>query len=51
MEHFEIEGRHYLAVANEGDIGHRLHQDSKIYMLQTKAECGGGGAGAEKQEL
>ncbi len=32
-EHFVISGRHFLALANEGDVGNRLHQRSEIFEL------------------
>jgi hypothetical protein len=38
-EHFVWKGRHFLALANEGDIGKRLHQKSVIYELA--ADTGG----------
>lgn len=36
-EHFVWKGRHFVALANEGDIGKRLHQKSVVYELTPNA--------------
>jgi EPTP domain len=41
-EHFVFAGRHFLAVANEGDIGARLHQRSAIYEVEVEGVRAGG---------
>jgi hypothetical protein len=43
-EHFTIDGRHFIALANEGDIGSRRHQRSVIYELLA-------GDASEEREL
>jgi len=42
IEHFQIGGTHYLAIANEGDLGrvrqgHRQWRDSEFYRMDTTA--------------
>lgn len=32
-EHFVLRGRHFIALANEGDVGKRAHQTSYVYEL------------------
>ena len=34
-EHFELEGRDFIAVSNEGDLGNNLHQQSFVYLMDT----------------
>eukprot|EP00667_Euglena_gracilis_P010937 EG_transcript_11151 len=38
-EHFRINGLDFVAVSNEGDLSHNLHQQSVIYYLDLR--CGG----------
>jgi len=45
-EHFVLNGRHFVALSNEGDIGSRLHQTSVVYELIVEA-VEEGGASAE----
>ena len=42
---FELGGRTFLALSNEGDLGRRAHQLSAIY--EVRAAGGGGGGGSE----
>lgn len=39
VEHFVLAGRHFLAFANEGDIGKRLHQTSVVYEVSAGADA------------
>jgi hypothetical protein len=38
VEHFVVQGRHFLGLSNEGDIGNRKHQVSVFYELVTGNE-------------
>ena len=38
MEHFTIDGYHFLAISNEGDIQNQKDQVSRIYCIMTDIE-------------
>ena len=42
-EHFVLGGRHFIALANEGDIRNRLHQRSVVYELEVLGAVGPSG--------